>query len=122
MSEQHSHSHDVSRHVKIYVAVFVALLVGTVVTVGMNSIHFDRVELTISVALFIACVKAFLVAGFFMHLISEKKAIYAILLATVFFFAGMMYLTVWARDSVPVGTVYSGQPTPQVAAPTRAAH
>ena len=63
---------------------------------------------TISVALFIAVTKAFLVAGFFMHLISERKAIYAILLATVFFFSGLMYLTVWAHGQVPVGTVYSG--------------
>ena len=53
-----------------------------------------------------------LVAGFFMHLISEKKAIYAVLLATVFFFAGMMYLTVWARDEMPRGTKYFGATRP----------
>ena len=45
-----------------------------------------------------------------MHLISEKKAIYAVLLATVFFFAGMMYLTIWSRDEMPRGTKYLGQP------------
>ena len=50
----------------------------------------------VAVALFIATVKAFLVAGYFMHLISEKKMIYGILVATVFFFAGLMFLTVWA--------------------------
>jgi hypothetical protein len=38
------------------------------------------------------------VAGYFMHLISEKKMIYGILLATVFFFAGLMYLTVWSMN------------------------
>ncbi len=103
-----SHSHDISKHVKVYVAVFVALLVGTILTVTMYYIHFERMAVTISIALFIATIKASLVAGFFMHLISEKKAIYAILLATVFFFIGMMFLTVWARGEMPTGTRYVG--------------
>ena len=54
----------------------------------------DSVALTVAIALFIACVKGFLVAGYFMHLISEKKMSYGILIATVFFFAGLMYLTI----------------------------
>jgi len=56
------------------------------------------VALTVSIALFIACVKGFLVAGYFMHLISEKKMIYGILTATIFFFAGLMYLTIWSMN------------------------
>src|ERR1043166_81985 len=104
-----SHSHDISKHIKIYVSVFVALLLGTVLTVAMYYQHFDSVAVTVTIALFIATVKASLVAGFFMHLISEKKAVYAILLATVFFFAGMMYLTVWARGEMPKGTRYVGK-------------
>ena len=51
-----------------------------------------------AIALFIASIKAFLVAGYFMHLMSEKKMIYGILLATVFFFAGLMYLTIWSMN------------------------
>ena len=110
-----AHSHDISRQVKIYITVFVALLVGTFVTVWLNYMHFDSVVLTISIALFVAIVKAALVAGFFMHLISERKAIYAILVATVFFFAAMMYLTVWARDQMPRGTKYlMNSPSPAV--------
>lgn len=54
------------------------------VTVGAYYVHLPSVALTVAVALFIASVKAFLVAGFFMHLISEKKMIYGILAATVF--------------------------------------
>src|SRR5438876_11680588 len=102
-------SHDISKHIKVYVGVFVALLLGTILTVAMYYQHFDSVAVTVTIALFIATVKASLVAGFFMHLISEKKAIYAILLATVFFFAGMMYLTVWARGEMPKGTKYVGK-------------
>lgn len=102
-----AHPHELSRHVRIYLTVFIALLVGTVVTVGMYYVHFENVAVTISVALFIASVKAFLVAGFFMHLISERKAIYAILAFTVFFLAALMFLTVWGRDQVPRGLEYS---------------
>ena len=61
-------------------------------------LHIDSVALTVAIALFIACIKGFLVAGYFMHLISERKMIYGILIATVFFFAGLMYLTVWSMQ------------------------
>jgi len=107
MSDAHSHA-DIKKHVRIYLAVFVALLVGTIITVWLNYFHFDSVVLTVSIALFVATIKAALVAGFFMHLISEKKAIYAMMAATVFFFAAMMYLTVWAREQVPKGSQYTG--------------
>src|SRR5205085_791240 len=108
-----AHSHDISKHIKVYVGVFLALLLGTILTVTMYYIHFERMAVTITIALFIATIKASLVAGFFMHLISEKKAVYAILLATVFFFISMMYLTVWARGEMPRGTTYVGNKVSQ---------
>jgi cytochrome c oxidase subunit 4 len=94
-----SDSHDIQEfqhHVKRYLFVFYALIVGTVLTVAASWAHIDSVALTVAIALFIACVKGFLVAGYFMHLISEKKMIYGILIATVFFFASLMYLMVWS--------------------------
>ena len=98
----HGHdAHDVRKDVRKYLWVFGALLVGTVLTVGMYYVHIPSLATTIAVALFIATIKAALVAGFFMHLISERKAIYAVLLATVFFFASMMYLILWHRAEVP---------------------
>ena len=115
--------HDISKHVKVYVAVFVALLFGTVLTVFMYYQHFDSMAVTVTIALFIATIKASLVAGFFMHLISEKKAIYAVLVATVFFFAAMMYLTVWARGEMPTGTRFVGNVSqPGAASQTEAGH
>ena len=87
------HSHDHAKHVRTYLFIFGALLVGTVATVGLNYCHFDSMTLTISIALFVATIKASLVACYFMHLISEKKAIYAILAATVFFFGFMKKIT-----------------------------
>src|SRR5215813_3882580 len=101
-----THSHDVSKHVRVYITVFAALLAGTALTVGMYYVHFHSMVKTITIALFIATIKASLVAGFFMHLISEKKAIYAMMAATVFFFAAMMYILVWSRGQVPMGSEY----------------
>lgn len=99
MSE-HTH-HDISKHVKVYITVFIALLVGTVVTVGLNYLHFENMALTIFIALFVASIKASLVACYFMHLISEKKMIYLILGFTVFFFAGLMVLTLTSYADFP---------------------
>ncbi len=107
MSESHSH-HDLAKHIKVYWVVFFALLVGTAVTVGLNYMHFDSLALTIGIAMFVATVKAFLVAGYFMHLLSEKKMIYAILLTTVFFLVGMMFLVIWGRDQLPRGSSFFG--------------
>ena len=55
----------------------------------------------ITIALIIASVKSFLVAGYFMHLISEKKVIYATLATTAFFFVALMALTLWSMHDFP---------------------
>lgn len=102
------HGHDIQSSVRRYLFVFYALLIGTAITVGMYYVHFDSVAVTVAVALFIASVKAFLVAGYFMHLMSEKKMIYGILGATVFFFAGLMYLTIWSME--PKSLIHIKQP------------
>lgn len=96
---------EVHQSVKKYIAVFVALLVGTVITVAAYYVHLPTVALTIAVALLIASVKAFLVAGFFMHLISEKKMIYGILASTVFFVIGLAFLTIWSMHDYPPNQV-----------------
>ena len=105
MSDAHSHD-AIKKHVRTYLVIFGALLIGTIVTVWLNSLDFARFWVTVTIALFVATVKAALVAGFFMHLISEKKAIYAVLATTIFFFAAMMYITVWGRGQVPRGSEF----------------
>lgn len=92
---------EISKHIKTYIAVFIALLVGTVVTVALYYVHFESVAVTVTIALIIASIKAFLVAGFFMHLISEKTAIYAMMGSTLFFFAGLMALTLFSMADIP---------------------
>ena len=87
------HAADIDKHVRVYITVFVALMVLTVVTVAISYLHLT-VPLAVTVALFVAIVKGSLVACYFMHLVSEKKLIYAVLMLTVVFFIALMTLPV----------------------------
>ena len=93
-----SNHHDIKKSVRGYVLVFVALLALTFVTVTISYLHFEA-PVAIAVALFIATVKGSLVASYFMHLISEKKAIYLTLVFTAFFFAVLMTLPLVAHSN-----------------------
>jgi cytochrome c oxidase subunit 4 len=84
---------DIDKHVRVYITVFVALMVLTIVTVAISYLHL-AVPIAVTVALFVATVKGALVAGYFMHLVSEKKLIYAVLALTVVFFIALMALPV----------------------------
>ena len=89
-----SHDHvDLKKHVRTYLLVFGSLMVLTLVTVGLKYLHLPTVP-AILVALAIAMVKGSLVACYFMHLISERKLIYAVLALTVVFFAVLLTLPV----------------------------
>ena len=107
-STAHTAEHDdhIAHHVRRYLYVFVALILGTIFTVWASYIHFPSREINIAVALVIASCKAFLVAGYFMHLISEKKMVYGILGFTVFFFTGLMALTLWSANDFPLHTTH----------------
>ena len=87
------HAVDIDKHVKVYITVFVALMVLTIVTVAIARFHLP-VPIAVSVALLVAIIKGSLVACYFMHLISEKKLIYAVLVLTVVFFAALLALPV----------------------------
>jgi cytochrome c oxidase subunit 4 len=99
-------AHDIAKSIRKYWFVFFALIVGTAITVGAYFIELPSLPLTIAVALFIATVKAFLVAGYFMHLIDERKMIYGIMGSTVFFFIALMVLTIWAMNDLPPHTMH----------------
>ena len=87
------HAADIDRHVRIYITVFVALMVLTIITVAISRVHL-AVPIAVTVALLVATIKGSLVACYFMHLISEKKLIYAVLLLTVAFFIALLALPV----------------------------
>ena len=58
----------------------------------------------IAVALFVASIKAFLVCGYFMHLLSEKKVVYLTLATTVAFAIAMVGLILWSDKDPVTGT------------------
>ena len=87
------HAADIDRHVRVYITVFVALMALTIITVAISRVHL-AVPLAVTVALLVAIIKGSLVACYFMHLISEKKLIYAVLALTVSFFVALMALPV----------------------------
>ena len=93
------HAADIDKHVRIYITVFAALMVLTIVTVAISRFHLP-VHIAVTVALLVATIKGTLVACYFMHLISEKKLIYAVLALTAVFFLALLAL--------PALTVHNG--------------
>ena len=90
-------SEDVKEHIKLYYKIGAALMVLTVVTVGVSYIEF-AVPMAIFVALVIATFKGSLVASYFMHLIGERRSIYAALLLTVFFFLFLIFIPILGHN------------------------
>src|ERR1051326_8084256 len=83
---------EFKKHLGKYYVVFVALICLTGITVGVSYLKLESRGLAITIALIIASIKAGLVAGVFMHLLDEKKVIYAVLILTVLFFMLVMLL------------------------------
>jgi|TARA_B100000959_G_scaffold61048_1_gene64126 cytochrome c oxidase subunit 4 len=82
---------DIQEHIKVYLTIFGALAVLTILTVMASYLDVSSSE-AIFLALTIATIKASLVAGYFMHLITEKQTIVWILILTFFFFLVLMLL------------------------------
>lgn len=76
---------DIQKHVRVYYRVFGALAILTVLTVGVSFVQMPFAAAVV-VAMAIASVKGFLVAAYFMHLVSERKVILVMLAFTAFFF------------------------------------
>jgi cytochrome c oxidase subunit 4 len=93
-----SHAADIDRQVKVYVTVFVALMALTLVTVAVSYLHLPP-ALAITVALFVATVKGSLVACYFMHLISERRLIYAVLVITAVKFIALLALPAFTHSN-----------------------
>ena len=87
------HAADIDKHVRVYITVFVALMALTLITVAVSYLDLST-PMAVTVAIFIATVKGSLVACYFMHLISEKKLIYAVLALTAAFFLVLLAVPV----------------------------
>ena len=92
-------------YIRLCGVVFVVVLCTTTGMIATSFAHIgEGWTLKVALILAIAVVNAFLVAGYLMHLLSEKKLIYTVLVFTVFFFIGLMGLTLWAMNDFPTGT------------------
>ena len=89
MSASDVENEDFKQHIKVYVMVFVALGVLTLVTVAVSYLKLPTAA-AITVAMIVATVKASLVAGYFMHLLSEEKVILWLLALCAAFFVTLM--------------------------------
>ena len=84
-----------THHIANYRKVFIFLLIGTTLTVWASYMEFNvqnSIAGAIFVGLTIAFIKGYLVAANFMHLNSEKKMIYWILLLTIFFLILLLFI------------------------------
>lgn len=80
--------------------VFVAILCGIALMVGCSFTNLAT-PLRIGLILAIACLNAGLVSCYLMHLLSERKFIFTVLIFTAIFFVGLMGLTMLAHGDVP---------------------
>ncbi|HEY0142517.1 MAG TPA: cytochrome C oxidase subunit IV family protein [Thermoanaerobaculia bacterium] len=94
----HNDPESIRKEVRRYMIVLGALAVLTIVTVAVSKLELPTWQ-AVALALAIATVKGTLVAAFFMHLLSERKLIYAVLGLTVFFFGVMMWGPWHHRDN-----------------------
>jgi len=86
----HDNEH-IQEHIKVYLTVFGALGILTILTVVASYLNVSTTE-AIFLALTIATVKASLVAGYFMHLITERQTIIWVLTLTFIFFLFCMFI------------------------------
>ncbi|MGA9450770.1 MAG: hypothetical protein WBW41_05415 [Verrucomicrobiia bacterium] len=107
-SASHEHPVDFHHYLRRCLYVFAAVLCSVALMIWASYLPQEHFSWAVKVALILAVAgcNAFIVAGFLMHLVSEKKMIYTVLAFTVFFAAALMWLTVYARQDTPTGTSF----------------
>ncbi len=102
------HPVELKTYIRTCVYVFIAVLCAVSLMIWASYLPQERFSWPVKVGLIlaVACCNAFVVAGFLMHLISEKKMIYTVLSFTVFFAAALMWLTIYAMQDFPTGTTH----------------
>ncbi len=87
----HDSREAIQAETRRYLMVFAALATLTIVTVSVSYLDLS-IGLAVTLAMIVATVKGTLVAAYFMHLLDERKTIYAILGLTMVFFVVLMVL------------------------------
>ena len=106
-TEGHGHAVNFNSYLRRCVYVFIAMLCSIALMIWISYLPESFTWRTkVALIVTVASVNAFVVAGFLMHLLSEKKMIYTLLGFTACFFAGLMWLTLYAMHDMPTGTAY----------------
>jgi hypothetical protein len=105
-SELHEHPVEFKSYLRRCVYVFAAAACMITLMIVASFLPGFGWTAKVTLILAIACVNAFIVAGFLMHLLSERKMVYTLLSFTAIFFAGMMGLTLYAMHDMPPGTTH----------------
>ena len=104
-ADPHTGDINFNSYIRLCAVVFCVVLVAVGCMIATSFSHIGQGwTLKVALILAIAAVNAFLVAGYLMHLLSEKKLIYIVLGFAVIFFIGLMGLTIWAIGDFPAGT------------------
>jgi hypothetical protein len=105
-SPLHGHPVDFNGYLRRCAFVFAAVLIAVGLMIWASFLPEARYSWSLKTAiiLVIAAGNAFIVAGFLMHLLSERKMIYTILGFTVSFVIGLFGLTIYAMHDFPIGT------------------
>jgi cytochrome c oxidase subunit 4 len=108
----------------VYLGVFGALLVLTVVTVAVAQVHLGGTG-NLIVAMVVACIKASLVALFFMHLLYDKKIYLYVFMSSLVFLAVFIIFTsfdIFRRDSLATPIEAEAKIYPELRANTAPGH
>lgn len=103
----HDHPVDFNTYLRRCAAVLGAVLIAVALMIWTSYLpqeHFGW-PTKVSIILAIASCNAFIVAGFLMHLLSERKMVYTILGFTISFVIGLFALTLYAMTDFPKNTV-----------------
>jgi hypothetical protein len=100
------HTVDFNAYLRRCLYIFIAILCAVSLMIWISYLPTPQYSWALKAGfiLIVAACNAFVVAGFLMHLISEKKMIYTVLSFTVFFVIALFGLTMWAMHNFPSGT------------------
>ena len=96
---------ELKQEVKKHLLIYGLLLFLTAINFTVSKLALLG-EQTVFIVLSVAFVQGVLIAGYFMHLISEKKLILFVLAMTLIFFLGLLFLPVMQFWGKLFGTVH----------------
>lgn len=95
-----SHSTAADLNIRRYLIIFGCMVACALITVGICLAPLGNHKLNIGLALVVIVFQAFLVLGFMMHLLSEKRMVYTVLVFTAIFLVALIFLTVFSVHEV----------------------